>query len=279
MELLLAHGAKVNVRAEVHDAPEGRVWSSPLIEVITERPDEALKKFDLAGAQKAEEDSDARIALLLQHGADPNFSGGLGITPLHSAAEMARLGAVKLLLAHGARVNARDVLGFTALGMRDNCPRYCFSRACSEFRKPMCLPVVQELIAAKAEVNAQGVAGMCSLAPVHIFARHGNVPLLRVLLDAGADPNLGAGRGHAPLHFAISGCGWTVSSGKEDLDTIKLLVERGADVNRVGTDGATPLKLAERSLKHWASEGLRGKLRAENAARIIEFLKASGALE
>jgi hypothetical protein len=55
------------------------------------------------------------IALLLEHGADPNQTGGAGETPLMFAALDNDTDTMRLLLAHGAQPNARSRSGETAL--------------------------------------------------------------------------------------------------------------------------------------------------------------------
>jgi len=57
----------------------------------------------------------ATVKALLDAGADPNFSGHQGNSPLHHATERGDLDAVRLLLAHGARVDPVDDWGNTPL--------------------------------------------------------------------------------------------------------------------------------------------------------------------
>lgn len=57
---------------------------------------------------------DEIIRLLLAHGADIDARTNLSVTPLHRAAGFCRNSAVEILLAHGAKKNARDKYGRTA---------------------------------------------------------------------------------------------------------------------------------------------------------------------
>ena len=72
----------------------------------------------------------------------------------------------------------------------------------------------------------------------------GNVNLVRVALDHGADVNAVDGRGRTPLMYAAI-------SDFLPLDVVKLLIERGADVNAKsqhkdsGDSGRTALDLAK----------------------------------
>ena len=77
---------------------------------------------------------------------------------------------------------------------------------------------VRRLIAAGNDVRVDG----CGVAPVLIAAARGNTVILRLLLDAGADPNTSWPGGWTPLvRAAAAGSGGAVA----------LLLERGAALN------------------------------------------------
>lgn len=89
-ELLLAHGANVNV---THALPR---QETPL--------------------HLAADDGDLRmVELLLAHGAKVNARDDKGVTPLHLAAANGEMRIIELLLTHGADVNARDNSNHTPL--------------------------------------------------------------------------------------------------------------------------------------------------------------------
>ncbi len=84
---------------------------------------------------------------------------------------------------------------------------------------------------------------------LHLAAAGYRVRIVRLLLDAGADPNAtGNHRRSGPLHYAadgyIIGPAWDP---KPQVKTIRCLLNAGADVNAQDKNGATPLHRAVRT--------------------------------
>lgn len=164
-------------------------------------------------------------ALLLDRGADPNIANKGGWTPLYIATDnrniengdyptrkpdMDHLEFIKLLLAHGANTNAR---------MKDS----------TETRTIFTHQWLYE-DGATAFLRA---------------AQSGDAALMRLLLEHGADPKIATANNTTPL-MAASGIGWVEGvtneiGRKENLETVKLLLDLGADVNAVDGDGRTAL--------------------------------------
>ena len=71
--------------------------------------------------------------------------------------------------------------------------------------------------------------------PLNMAARRGNSSKMRVLLDAGADPNDKNRWGLTPLHFAAD-------SGRDD--AIRLLLEAGADPTLTNLRGERPSQMS-----------------------------------
>jgi uncharacterized protein len=86
-----------------------------------------------------------------------------------------------------------------------------------------------------ADVDAVATSEIARVAPLGTAAFVRSVPLARLLLDAGADPNGGEDGGFTALHSAAQ-------SGDEAL--VRLLLERGADRDRATADGTRPVDLA-----------------------------------
>lgn len=69
--------------------------------------------------------------------------------------------------------------------------------------------------------------------PLMIAALYGDAALVQTLLDAGADPNVANDTGATALHWSVT-----------DLQKVKLLIARGADVDARSAFGRTPLLAA-----------------------------------
>ncbi len=81
-------------------------------------------------------------------------------------------------------------------------------------------------------VNDRGVLGDT---PLHVAAIWGDVTVGKLLLDAGADPNVRGEYGNTPLHNAVS---------QRNYAFAKLLVERGASKEVRNDDELTAVDLA-----------------------------------
>jgi hypothetical protein len=121
------------------------------------------------------------------------------------------------------------------------------------------------LLEAGADPNVRDAYGNSALALACKAERA--VPTARLLLDAGAEPD--PVRGAVPLHRAIE-------LGR--LDLVRLLVARGADVNRKNAEGRTPLFLAELILDRYRRmrTGHRPSALARREA-LVKFLRRQGA--
>src|SRR6059058_4363123 len=85
---------------------------------------------------------------------------------------------------------------------------------------------------------------------LHLAAAGYRVEIVRLLLDARADPNAANNhRRSSPLHYAADGfVSGPVWNAKRQVETIQLLLDKGAKINLPDKNGATPLHRAVRTL-------------------------------
>jgi ankyrin repeat protein len=193
-----------------------------------------------------------KTSLLLGAGADVNVTTQLGRTPLVIAASAhGTAPVVKLLLSKGADVNAADTVGVTPLIAaaavnNDEAARLILARG--------------------ANVNAAARIGQ-SATPLLGAAYNGNVPLMRLLLDAKADvkavsaDRAGTVKNGAVRFGNVTALHMAVSSG--DAEAVRLMLDSGPDVNARDIRGMTPLV--------WAVATDRPNL------RVVRALVAHGA--
>lgn len=145
---------------------------------------------------------------LLEHGAHPNTKTFRGDFPLFQAAQVGSVDVVELLLSHGAHVNAGTKSGGSSLivaARRGN------------------LDVVELLIKNGASIDAQNTHGLTAL-----FAAvdKGWESIVSLLLDSGADVNRTSKEGITPLMRSV-----LVAKSLGDPEILRLLLAHGVDVN------------------------------------------------
>ena len=275
--LLLTRGADVNVRSAPLEFARRRNGQSvlslgswtPLMYAARENALEAGKALVEAKADLDATDPDGATALvvaiinanydfaafLIDAGANPNVvDNDAGMGPLYAAVDMHRLA-----IGHG-RPNPRPSGRLDAVD------------------------VIRKLLDRKADPNAPLKAAMFQrhhtmgdfalakgATPFMRAAKSGDVEVMKLLLDAGADPALTMPNKSTALMFA-AGMGWRDGSPaapsydqgtpEDAVQAIALLLERGLDLNAANDNGETALHLAVTN---------RG------APEIVRFLIARGA--
>jgi ankyrin repeat protein len=181
------------------------------------------------------------VKFLLEQGADINAKAN-GCTPLITAAFFGDLETVKLLLDHGADLNILDDHGITAVqsaadGGHPQAVKLLLSKGGKiTLAAAGCIgdpAEVQRLIQEGADVNANG---FLDSKPLMAAIRGGNLDIIKMLLEKGADVHIRSLTGETALMMAVSA--------KDQPDVVKLLLEKGADVNACTEAGETPLMLA-----------------------------------
>ncbi len=115
----------------------------------------------------------------LQAGAEVNAQSQTGFTALMAASSAGNVEMVRVLVERGARVNDKTVDGRTAL-------HYAAER-------PNTSDVIPVLLKAGADINAKlgsTAQHLAGASPLIIAAAMGNAPVVKLLLDAGANKNV-----------------------------------------------------------------------------------------
>ena len=179
----------------------------------------------------------AVVRFLLEHGANPNPNAHpeVASSPLLEAATGGNAESFALLMQHGAKVG-EDAPAILTAAVTTQC-RSCF-----------------DLTAAKADEKFVYTIALLQTAVL------GDARTMKLLLDRGADVSAYDPFGHTALMYAAE-------SDVIPLDSVKLLVAHGADVNarskhaNSGDSGMTVLDMAKQ----------------HGATPVVEFLVASGA--
>jgi ankyrin repeat protein len=252
---LLDNKANINLRDGAGRTPFMLAASSghkAMIELLIERGAEVNAR-DLGGETAlhiAAANGYVSVAeSLIAHKAEVNARSKKereGVTPLHQAASQGRPEMVALLISKGAEVDARDANGTTALARaamqghtgvvnilltngampdiegRDQVTAVGWAAVRGH------LDSLKALLAAKADPNA-GKRGSPLLLAI------ANAESVKLLLEAGAKPDLKDEAGETPLLTAIE---------RNYSDSVVQLVRHGADVNLANGKGMTPLQMA-----------------------------------
>ena len=273
-DALLSAGAEIDARTRI--GPEPR-WILP-----NSRPgfsfgvgiirgglpeDRGMRPFRSGGMTPllyaAREGHTGMVARLLDAGADINGVEANEITPLLMAVSNDRTDTATLLIERGADLDSRDWYGRSPLWSAVNVRNLYLHNQTFEHvvdRKPL-LDLIRLLLARGANPNPrtsesppvrdQLLATTGTLewvdftgqTPFLTAALAGDVTVMRLLLEHGADPHIATFNGTTPL-MAAAGVNWVVSqtfTEGEDalLDAVKLCVELGMDVNAVNSMGIT----------------------------------------
>ena len=209
------------------------------------------------------------IRTLARLGADVNARNKEGATPLWMAvSELKRPDIAELLLDLGAKIDSRNRdLGMTALdwaafdgklevvkallnrGANPNAGRGTTRSApIQQCANNGSVEILKLLLKSGADVNAMFAGGNALCAA----ATFGHEEFVKVLLEAGANPNQPREEGTTPLMCAVAG---------GNVEIVKKIVEAGVNLNALRFSGSpeTAVDFAEESRKTKIAEYLRGK--------------------
>jgi ankyrin repeat protein len=208
VRVLLAAGADVNatMRPEVKGDRMPRRGTSPLVLAVENGHFELAIRLLEAGADPNDQRSGFTPLHAISWVRKPNRGDGVdGDPPPIGSGNVTSLPFVRKLVEHGADVNARLERGRSGRG----------------------------------QLNHRGAT------PLLLAADTADVPLMRLLLELGADATI-ANADHCPPLLAAAGIG-TLAPGEEAgteeeaLEAVRLLLELGADINAVDDNGETAM--------------------------------------
>eukprot|EP00953_Heterococcus_sp_UTEX-ZZ885_P012523 7187-Heterococcus_DN1.PRE.4 len=209
-----------------------------------------------------------QLAVLLQHGANPNIwmnSPSRYRTPLHLAADVGLAANCQALLEHGCTADVKDDAGRSALAYAANKGHLEVVRVLHKHGAnintvdkrsdtPLLVAasradaqLAQYLVSNNADVNA---VAACSLAPLAVAVQANCVPAVQLLLDNGADLHNKDVMGQTALFTA------TIYG---NVNLMKLLVQHGSDLFAVDMYGRTLLMVAATEGHASAAEWLISK--------------------
>ena len=176
------------------------------------------------------------VKWLIEQGVDVNHCDKTGYTAVHNAAQEGNLDVLKLLKESGANIHAQtetgdNVIMSASLGTGD-------------------CDTVKWLIEQRVDVNQCDKTGYTA---VHCAAQKGNLDVLKLLKESGANIHAQTESGDNVIMLASPGTG--------DCDTVKWLIEQGVDVNHCNKTGYTAV--------HCAAQ--------EGNLDVLKLLKESGA--
>ncbi len=286
VKLLIARGADVNAHTNI-TTPKGeyvpaRAGGASGNGIIRQR---ALPTADggMTPLLFAVRDGNAEMMrLLLDRGANLGQSSGNKTSPLLIALLNGQVAIATALLERGADPNAADAYGraalFAAIDLR-NFNHEKYGDLPTDGRDP--LELIKALLKKGANVNAKTdtvpIHGLMQFdaswvnfdgeTPFVRAALSGDIEVMRLLLEHGADPNIATTQGTTSL-MAAAGINWipgqTYSHSEADyIEAVKLCLDRGADVNASNSLGLTAMHGA-------ANRGWESVIRilADHGARV-----------
>jgi len=260
-KLLIERGADVNARSYYVPSASGRGFEGTT--PVAQKPDGNFEEFAsgwLTPLMFAARENDLESArLLVKAGAGVNAQSGDGKDALSLAFFDGSYDVAEFLIDSHANVNQSDAQRFTPLFWAvdrrnmETAPNFPWM----ETRDP--LPLIKKLLDAGADpnslINSTPRARMREGSPRLVYATTlmraalaGDVELAKVLMSHGADPNI-LSKDRETTLMAASGTGFINGYHRqrtpaERLELVKLLVEKGQDVNAADNYGITPLMVA-----------------------------------
>jgi ankyrin repeat protein len=227
---LLAHGARLNLWTAIaldrSDAVRDLMSRDPLL-LSARMTRNQHRRTPLHHA--AAKNRPRMVRLLLDRGADPHATDAAGATALTTATqENADPEIVAMLVAAGARLDFLTAVNLHSYDLAATMLAEDAARIGPDGRDTVALHLavnkknhaaVRWLIGRGVDVNAKRPMWDCNHTALHMTVENGDIELARMLLDAGADPDIRDDK------YDATALGWANFFGREDF--AKLFRERG----------------------------------------------------
>ena len=268
VKLLLAHGAELDVRTRIGKTPAPRSpnaggGSHGAGIVRSGWPERGFQDATPGGMTAllyAARDGRSGLARSLAEAkANVNLAEANGLTPLMLAILNNHIDLANYLLEHGADVNARDFWGRTPLWAAVELRNLDVDKSGENgVDRGAALKLIMTLLDRSANVNARtqevppirrwiepvgdlSWVDFTGQTPFLRAALSGDITVMRLLLQHGADPNIATFAGTTPL-LAAAGVNWvggqTYTESKESqMEAVKLCLEKGNDVSAMNSMG------------------------------------------
>ena len=287
MQLLIAKGADVNARSAVRDYQR---------HVTAEGRPKSLDSGGLTPLLYASrENCAACVDVLLQHGADIDLPDPDDVSPLLVAIMNANWDLAQQLIAAGADINQWDIYGetplFTAINLRNRIDGGHASIDPVNTTKG--LAIVTQLLERGANPNMQlffrpanltGPTNTRGATPLIRAANNGDLEVVKLLLDHGADATIYMADRQTPIHAVLSGR----APEPQALELVRLLHAAGTDVNVIALvnhpeeiRGGTALHYAVRKryktiIKELASYGIDLDATDQDGLTALDYTQSRG---
>jgi ankyrin repeat protein len=293
--LLMKQGADHSVRSVDRDiAGPSKIVSGTPVAVVLRGGLTALLYATRQGQPNA-------VRALLDGGADINMGDTDGNTALVLAILNTHYDLAQYLLDRGADPNAANKDGRAALFTAVEMYAPTWSPLPARRGDGNLIPenIIRSLIIKGANVNARltGASAIEKVAfdhgdktlaagatPFMVAVRTGSVEIMRLLVEAGADPKLGHEKGGLNALMLASGLKWTNSiAGTEAraLEAVKMLVDLGVDVNAATETGETALhgaasRGADSIVKYLVEKGAKVDVKTKEGKTPLDLAMGGG---
>jgi ankyrin repeat protein len=224
-------------------AQQGDIESAKILLEAGANVDESTLEDGSALVVAAASGNEEMAAFLLSRGANPDAKDGYGITPLHYAFHQSLLQLI------GTTPRPTDVLGWTRPNMPGLAKVLLTYGADVNARIEYDIPPYEEIPIARAIGNNMPQISLIGVTPFLLATGAGDLDMMRYLVEARANPLLSTESGATPVLIA-AGLGRERANRKQEdedkkfLEALKQTIALGGDVNVADKSGRTALHMA-----------------------------------